>query len=494
MKRRIRSIFILMTLCILGINIFQGYWLYSTYTLHNEQFSRTATEALLHALQKQQDADAVELFHTKISGKGDAKYVYRKLEPTDTLGNEILMLAEADSLGVEPGDSARRKMIINRDVIKFRRPLGREPAISRLPADTLARHISSRIIVNWFSNARFDLRKMDSLYKKELELRDVKTPFQLDTLHLQTNNAQLPVFARVHHPDYPIRIRPLPVNPVHSLFLQASFRQPVSYVLQKMSWLLVCSLLLLLLTTGCFLYMLSTILEQKKLSEIKNDFINNMTHELKTPIATVSAAVEAMLSFGALENAQKTQLYLNVSKNELQRLSGLVEKVLHIAVEEKKELVLQPELIRPAELIQEIISQYQLKSPKPVEFVVEIPDKEQTVQADRLHIGNTINNLIDNAIKYSYEKVTIQIKSCSESNAWRLSVRDTGIGIARSYHQAVFDRFFRVPTGDLHQVKGFGLGLSYVKQVVEKHGGHIEVRSEPSQGSEFILYFPIKVN
>jgi signal transduction histidine kinase len=184
-------------------------------------------------------------------------------------------------------------------------------------------------------------------------------------------------------------------------------------------------------------------------------------------------------------------LYLNISKNELQRLSDLVEKVLNIAVEEKKEFVLTPEPLKPSELIKEIVTQHQLKAPKPVDFFVDIPEEEPIVQVDRMHLANTLNNLIDNAIKYSYEQVTIRIRSYWSGNAWCLSVKDSGIGIPKSYQRAIFDRFFRVPTGDLHQVKGFGLGLSYVKQVVEKHGGHIEVTSEPSQGSEFVLRFPV---
>ncbi len=258
-----------------------------------------------------------------------------------------------------------------------------------------------------------------------------------------------------------------------------------------MSWLLAGSLLLLLLTTGCFLYMLSTILRQKKLSEIKNDFINNMTHELKTPLSTVSAAVEAMLSFGALNDARKTQLYLTVSKNELQRLSDLVEKVLNMAVEEKRELTLETEVVNSAELIREIVAHHRIKAPKPVEFVVETSQEDQWIRVDRMHISNTINNLIDNAIKYSRERVTIRINSRKESKDWRLAVQDNGIGIPKSYQRAIFDQFFRVPTGNLHQVKGFGLGLSYVRQVVEKHGGHIEVHSEPARGSEFVMWLPV---
>jgi signal transduction histidine kinase len=379
------------------------------------------------------------------------------------------------------------------DIIQFRRELPAHMKMELVQADTLARRISSRLIVNWISNKEFNLPKMDSTYKAELELREVEAPFKLDTIQPVSLEKGQPVFAQLTSSDYPIQLQPVPVNPVHNVFLQASFGQPFPYIMKKMSWLLAGSVLLLVLTTSCFLYMLSTILRQKKLSEVKNDFINNMTHELKTPLATVSAAVEGMLSFGALQDPQKTQLYLNISRNELQRLSDLVEKVLNIAVEEKKEFVLMPEPLKLAALIREIVEQYQVKAAKPVDFVVNIPE-ETMIHADRLHIGNTLNNLIDNAIKYSYEKVTIHISSQWKNNAWCLSVKDSGIGIPKSYQRAIFERFFRVPTGDLHQVKGFGLGLSYVKQVVEKHGGHVEVHSEPSQGSEFVLWFPAENN
>jgi signal transduction histidine kinase len=237
--------------------------------------------------------------------------------------------------------------------------------------------------------------------------------------------------------------------------------------------------------------MLSTILRQKKLSEIKSDFINNMTHELKTPLATVSAAVEAMQSFGVLNDASKTQLYLGVSRNQLQRLSDLVEQVLQMAVEEKKELTLHREQVDATELIREIVTHHQVQASGPVTFQLCISEAEQWVRVDRMHKGNAINNLVDNAIKYSPEETQIHITSRVEGPYWRLSVKDNGIGIARTYQKAIFDRFFRVPTGDLHQVKGFGLGLSYVKAVAEKHGGRVEVVSEQGQGSEFVLWLPV---
>lgn len=255
-----------------------------------------------------------------------------------------------------------------------------------------------------------------------------------------------------------------------------------------MGWLLGSSVFLLLLTTGSFLFMLSTILRQKKLSEVKNDFINNMTHELKTPIATVTAAVEALQHFGALNDPKKTQAYLAISQNNLQRLSNLVEKVLNLAVEDKRELTLRPEPINLPDLVHKLMVSHQLKTPKPVAFQVDIPAVTM-VTVDRVHFENVLNNLIDNAINYSREQATVRLTFQRSGQGWQLSVADDGIGIAKTYQSAIFDRFFRVPTGDLHPVKGFGLGLAYVRQVVERHGGRVSLRSEPGKGSEFILTF-----
>ncbi len=213
-----------------------------------------------------------------------------------------------------------------------------------------------------------------------------------------------------------------------------------------------------------------------------------MTHELKTPIATVTAAVEALQHFGALTDPKKTQTYLTISQNNLQRLSDMVEKVLNLAVDEKRELVLRPEPINLHDLVQELIASHQVKTPKPVTFQVDIPT-DTLVTVDSIHVGNALNNLIDNAINYSGDQVTVRLTFQCSGQGWQLAVADDGIGIPKTYQSAIFDRFFRVPTGDLHPVKGFGLGLAYVRQVVERHGGRIQVASEPGEGSEFRLTF-----
>ncbi|MCC2546479.1 HAMP domain-containing histidine kinase [Hymenobacter sp. BT175] len=470
MKRRIRSIFWLMTLCILGINGFQAYWLYTTYQLTVDQFGRTANEALLAVMLRQQVSAARLIVRSQAGGRAD-RIIFRQFNATDDSASRVIVLSSG-----APGHAAGRR--------------------ARLRVENLVRHHGERPASQPAkpTDVKAELAKMAASYHAELRRRDADAEFRLDTVRL-TRGFGAPVVRRPvpARPGYSLVTKAVPLsdllddNPLH---VQASFRPPTSYVLRRMGGLLAGSVGLLALTTGCFLLMLNTILRQKKLSEVKNDFINNMTHELKTPLATVSAAVEALQHFGALQDPQKTQTYLSISRQELHRLSELVDKVLHMAAEEREPLTLNPEPVRPAELVRELVAHYQLKSPKPVHFAVDLSATDSLL-LDRVHVGNVINNLIDNAIKYSREQVSIGIRGRREGGGWRLTVQDDGIGIPRSYQPAIFDRFFRVPTGNLHPVKGFGLGLYYVRQVVERHGGHIDVRSEPGQGSEFSLWIPV---
>jgi signal transduction histidine kinase len=465
-----------MTACIVAINAFQGYWLLTTYRLNRQQFANVVQDALFQVVEGQQLDNARILMREQnvpnkpplgnAAGKApggvarDARVVVRRL-------------------GVRSGEASRFYYQFNND------------SVIVAPADTLARRISRFVVQEWKEGGRVDLRKIYAAYQTELARRDIHAGFLLDTLYIRpkagANNVIIFNGLRKQSAGR-FQTLPLPVNPVRHLFVQATFDTPVPYLLKRMGWLLGCSLMLLLLTTGCFVFMLRTILRQKKLSDIKNDFINNMTHELKTPIATVHAAVDALLHFGVLNDPRKTEEYLHISQTNLQRLSDLVEKVLNLAVEEKQEFEFRTEPVSLAEILCELAASHRIKAAKTVVFNMHIPFGTM-VQVDRMHFGNVINNLIDNAIKYSYERVTISFNYEQEPHGWQLTVADNGIGIPKAYQASVFDRFFRVPTGDLHQVKGFGLGLAYVRQVVEKHGGSISLASEPGKGSAFVLKF-----
>lgn len=494
-----------MTLCILGINGFQAYWLYATWQLTATQFSRTAREALFAVLQEQQLTNARLLFANQ--GRRSGEVPGGRAESKAGTNRIIFRQFEHDDVTTLGADcaSTSRQLLINFD-LPFRgadssqvTSTGRRVVVTttarnrgRADADTLAHRISGMLLHDWATGRTASLPRLAAAYRAELRARGAaEVPFRLDTFTLAPPPGQVRV--RVLNPPlragYALQTAPAPLNPMHDLYVQASFRSPTSYILRRMAGLLAGSVALLALTTGCFTLMLSTILRQKKLSEIKSDFINNMTHELKTPLATVSAAVEALRDFGALHDPEKTRAYLTISQQELRRLSDLVEKVLQMATEEREPLRLQPESVRPAELVDELVKRHQLCATKPATFTVDIPPTDE-VRADPVHFANVVNNLLDNALKYSGEQVAVRVRGRRDGDGWRLTVADDGLGIAAGYQDSIFDRFFRVPTGNLHAVKGFGLGLYYVRQVITSHGGRISVRSAPGQGSEFAIWLP----
>ena len=440
-----------MTLCIIGTNAFQGYWLWTTYRLNRQQFTRNIQDALLLVFRQHQVTEA---------NRFSAKRPDTPPSPNDAQRGGM-----APDTPPSPDETERGKMA----------------------PGTPPRRLSGVILLESESGKRVDLATLSVAYWAELHERGIDTRFWLDTL--RTHPSEIRRNPTKLSNDVVTLLVPIPA--AKNQFSRVVFETPTFYLLRRMGWLLGSSVFLLLLTTGSFLFMLSTILRQKKLSEIKNDFINNMTHELKTPIATVTAAVDALKHFEALNDPKKTQMYLTISQNNLQRLSDLVEKVLNLAVEENRQLVIQPEQISLNEVVSELVEVHQLKSSKPVTFQVDIPT-DSYVTMDRIHFTNALNNLIDNSINYSYDKVTVRITFERNQQGWQLAVADDGIGIAKTYQSSIFDRFFRVPTGDLHPVKGYGLGLAYVREVIERHGGHISLSSELGKGSEFFLKFDTK--
>ena len=231
--------------------------------------------------------------------------------------------------------------------------------------------------------------------------------------------------------------------------------------------------------------------KQRRLTELKNDFISNVTHELKTPITTVGVALEALSSFNALQNPQRTEEYINISKHELQRLSILVDKVLKMSLFEKKEPELKLETFDMHALIQGVLRSMKLQFEKfSADVSIDFEGSNFTIKGDKIHLTNVIYNLIDNALKYSKENPEINLLLKQKNNQIQFIIQDKGIGIEQSLKDKIFEKFFRVPQGDQHDVKGYGLGLSYVAGVIKKHQGNIKVDSQLSQGTSFTISLP----
>jgi signal transduction histidine kinase len=276
---------------------------------------------------------------------------------------------------------------------------------------------------------------------------------------------------------------------IHGRYTYRLTLEPLSlYVLRQMSGILLTSLVILIIIGVTFALLIRIIMQQKTLDELKTDFTNNITHELKTPIAVAYAANDALLNFNLAANKPQRDNYLRICQAQLQRLSGLVEQILSMSMEQRKRFKLHLETVALADIIPPLIEQHKLKADKPVEIKWTVDPADLSLTADRTHLDNILSNLIDNAIKYSPERADIEITALRAANGTRsVSVTDRGIGIPADKLPHIFDKFYRVPTGNVHNVKGYGLGLFYVKTMVEKHGWSITVKSEAGKGSQFII-------
>lgn len=234
-----------------------------------------------------------------------------------------------------------------------------------------------------------------------------------------------------------------------------------------------------------FFYLVRLIREQQRLAEAKDNFINNMTHELKTPIAIVLAAVEGMQDFNALQDKEKTKRYLDTSRQELARLEKLVDRLLYMDVN------LSVETVDIQALIQDVVASFQHHARKAVVFAIHNQTAVSHIPADALHLRNVLVNLIDNAINYSGGQVNISITCSSDDWQYRIAVADDGLGIAADQLDAIFGKFYRIATGNVHDIKGSGLGLHYVQHIVNLHGGSVAVTSTINKGSEFVITLPL---
>jgi two-component system phosphate regulon sensor histidine kinase PhoR len=280
------------------------------------------------------------------------------------------------------------------------------------------------------------------------------------------------------------------VGLVHPVTYHLRLGNSFPYLLKKIALPILFSVFLVGLTILSFVLLYRSLLKQQRLAEIKNEFISNITHELKTPIATVGVAIEALKSFNAMQDPQKTREYLDISANELQRLSLLVDKVLKLSMFENKEIELKYETLNLASVVEEVVTSMRLQIEKYHASVSVEQHGDLNLEADRLHLLSVVFNLVDNALKYGKENPEIKIGMQGDEQNVSFSISDNGIGIAPEYQGKIFEKFFRVPMGNTHNAKGYGLGLSYVSHVVEKHNGKIEVESQPGIETSFVITIP----
>lgn len=359
------------------------------------------------------------------------------------------------------------------------------------------------LVQDIFSNSPFESpakkispKQLDSLIKLEFLRRGINTPYEFGVY----NSAGQVFFLKDSNS---FKYNDLILNEGlniqlfvddffnNGVFLSVFFPKKNSFIFKKMWIILSISLLLILAVIYAFYFTVNTIQKQKKLSEIKNDFINNMTHELKTPISTIQLACEALMD-SDMQQPESKEAFVNIINQENKRLGGLVETVLKTAILDQGKLHLKYERFDLLDQINKVVNNFALKI-KQEKGVINVDTElvQMLIEGDSQHLTNVFQNLIDNAIKYSIDAPIININATKTNESFIVRVKDNGIGINKDNQAKIFDKLYRVPTGDVHNVKGFGLGLNYVKSIVEKHGGIVSVKSALGKGSIFKIVLPI---
>jgi len=521
--RYVKMISILAGLALFGLIGIQLYWVKNAIALKQQHFGQGVNEAMNMVVYKLEKQYAGEKFKRRIQMRENGK---RWMFKRDSMINRVVFFRNADSIRDQLSrlNGYTEEFIVQSSLphedcpdpehcvhcgadvpctpgatILFHRTdsSSRHAQLMVQHSDMMSDVFDELAGLDIFHDVqnKLDTLSLDSLLKSEFNNKGIYTEYRFGIIH--PNRINLPVragdmekVAQLVSSPYKTSLSPHNIY-VEPQFLSVFFPNEKHYLLRQMGVMLLLSCLLMGVLIYSFYYTVSTIMQQKKVSDIKNDFINNMTHEFKTPIATISLACEVLNDASVEKSQDKVNNYVRVINEENKRLGTLVENVLRTAILDKGELKLKISDVNLHVVIEQAIGNIRLQAEqKNGTIATELLAAQPIIAVDKVHFTNVIYNLIDNALKYSREVPEIMISTRNTDGGIFVSVKDNGIGISGENQKKIFDKLFRVPTGNIHNVKGFGLGLSYVKAIVEKHGGSIHVESVLGEGSEFVIFLP----
>ncbi|MDD4972396.1 MAG: HAMP domain-containing sensor histidine kinase [Paludibacter sp.] len=332
------------------------------------------------------------------------------------------------------------------------------------------------------------LQVIDSIASALLSKDDIHSALYSRIVDTKNNKILASTQKNYHSSSLLIKSKNIPLNFQQTKVLQIVLLNPMRDIFSQMTGILAGSFLLSLFCIYCLFVLQRTLARQKKLAQSKNDFYNQVSHELKRPISVMYKAVDSLLNTKAIDDPKKREKYLGVSMDELNRMNGKIDMILTLSMEEEGMFNLNLSDFNLVDLIQELKERFLGVASKPINIRIENLLNKPFITADRDHLYQCISNLMENAIKYSEESVDISMKLTEENGSVLIAVQDNGSGIKKEDLGKIFEKFARVNTDK--KMHGFGIGLSYVKQIIEKHGGRISVKSEPGKGSEFILQIP----
>ncbi len=540
-KRNFRWIITLMTIALMGIISLQVYWIMHDIRLREQHFEQTVNQAMNAIVDRIETNEAMNMLHERIFDIDPAQISRMMIRDTGIPENQMFTdtIYEVPSVSFIPR-SPFWSDLDNADInIEFHTP-GSKQSFLRVQRrnyfhqDSLSKNtIRSSQIMRFYGDSaeviirqneqkikarmeklnevmqrmaiefakpednvrkRVNANKLDTIIRQELVKRGIHLDYEFGVWKGDSSSL---VFSNVsQHPEdlleskFKLLLFP---NDIVSKpdFLLLRFPSSIKFVLASIWLMLTGSIIFTLIIVLTFAYTINVIIRQKKLSDIKSDFINNMTHEFKTPIATISLAVDSIRDPRVSSNPEKLNYFSRIIKEENKRMNAQVENVLQMAQMDKGEFSIQREAVNLHLVIQKAVELIAIQvESRNGKIHLDLKAQLPIITGDPIHLSNVIFNLVDNANKYSTQKPTIYISTENNDLGILVKVRDEGIGMTQETQKRIFEKFFRVSTGNIHDVKGFGLGLSYVKAVIDHHNGWIYVESEPDRGSTFEFFLP----
>lgn len=520
-KHNLGVISVLVGVALVALIAVQIYWIKSSVTLKEEEFERSVNEALKitsHKLEKIATANKIAkkiklrkqgvrvtkpaLVTLKNPTGSDVQVrIFEELS-TDSSGVITSRLSQkefvGDSLNSQnhfvPYELLSASQNTSKNIENLRNELMQTK--TEIVNDLFDELISINVYKDY--KPKVDSMILDSILREELIEEGVTANYVYSISNKMANSKSRGNYKEAQKDcdsagcSFKINLSPNNVF-VTPQYLSVQFPNQQNYLLQTMWAMLVVSGIVILILIFAFYYTIGTISRQKKLSVIKNDFISNMTHEFKTPISTISLAAEMLNDDTVAKTPEKQHRFVKMIRDENKRLSILVESILQTSILDKGEFKLKRSENDVHEIINQAIQNTQLLIDQRHGTInKQLDATEHIINADKLHLTNIIFNLIDNAVKYTKDEPHIVVSTKNAAKGIEVSVKDNGIGISKENQRKIFDKFYRVPTGNIHNVKGFGLGLSYVQAVVLKHNGTIHVDSELGKGSTFKIVMPYK--
>ena len=475
---------VLMSVCTLSLLSVQLYWNYKSFYTNKRIFKSQANDALSKSVSQLMDIRRDEFADQYKKWMLDTSLIKLSVKYDENKKANLFIMEDAKiSNKTRPPFDVLMSSFKNRiDVLT---PSLKKQLVDSFVKDFLYSDFATGRILFFttslgemqssaFSSDTLNLKRLENMYRKELLSSEIEASFSFNTAKYEfTKFSQ----QQKDSADINYHTKSYLYGFGHKVMVSAVFLDIDIANLKSMKWLLLSSFILMTIMVSCFAYTVNTMLSQKKLTELKDDFVNNMTHELKTPVATISIAAEAIQDFET--NKVAVQEYLSIIRSQATGLTNLIEQILNHVQAEHTNLSLTPERVSFKEIVKYTLSQYQpqLKL-NDAKVTTSFADEKLIITGDRNHLQQVIGNLLDNAIKYSIGNPEIQIFIQRDKHSMVFQISNKINEIPELYLNRLFEKFFRVPTGNLHQVKGYGLGLSYVAQIVRQHRGTVTVATK----------------